>query len=934
MNPRVNIYPESNNSGTSIPVLYAGEHDLSSQITNDNLIGSTFYIIHEADNGTTWAIDSTSSATSKVRLVINEWDKNNIDQVFTMSDNGTITNVGNGFVIDVSGASFADGTSVINYASNNTVAQLWTYNSDAQTFSVNSGSHVLNNHNYVLENDSELNIWSVNGHASQRWVPKMCSVTETFKPSLMTRARESFSKKKSRTESYTVTPGKKINLSKQKESFNTSRIICHTLSDSSGARTDAMDVGDYPLVEFSDTSDIGDFVNWVGKTFKISVTASPTYFVDTRDTQDNWVGSDSGGFGLWTAATSSTTYWNQLWTVNKNGMISPAFNGGCVATVDTTRPYLKRNINGCYDNERWTYNNGIISAVSNGYKWYVASTCANGVSIKSSSSSSTQFTLTEYTDDTGIEDFKYWVGKKFYIQPTADSSYYVDTRGTQDDGTGSDSRRIGLWTFTNLTARNNKTWTVDAYGHLGPASDPYYVLTGGSASPLLYDNVNTAYFSSRWRYQDGMISYIGSDPTWQISGSFTNGRYITKTSTRSATDYTTFKLVEAADVSTVVLSPYTDVILFQNENYSGIVRRLHNGKSSDYAWSLTNDNTDSYLSAKVRSGIMDGSTSTDTSDTSGTTSIEFKYRTHNANVGWSSYVTSGVQCGTIGQRLEAIDFHYSGPGQLYARAHVANYGWLDWVSSGVTCGTTGESRRMEAIQFKIEGADNVAVATSVYNDGSWNESVGLETTAGTTGQSLQLEAISIVPSVVTSTVTSDSGETIVVATEETSGWTITPTTDAGSTGSSVGSLQIAPLTDVVVPIYEDGTLVKTVTFHNGKSYSMVANDLGQDSNYYYINDTSVYGITTTDNITLSEATNDNIQSSTTEVVKESFTMVDSSGRITKFSIVILAILILLCIIAFFMYLHLRRKEIIKRGPETKTNKESYGEYLKRSINEL
>lgn len=85
------------------------------------------------------------------------------------------------------------------------------------------------------------------------------------------------------------------------------------------------------------------------------------------------------------------------------------------------------------------------------------------------------------------------------------------------------------------------------------------------------------------------------------------------------------------------------------------------------------------------------------------------YRMHVQNHGWQSWRSNGVFAGTIGKslRTEAIQITTSGLYGVSYRAHVQSYGWLGWTSSGQTsmfgnyAGTTGQSKRLEALEFKL-----------------------------------------------------------------------------------------------------------------------------------------------------------------------------------------------------------------------------------------
>lgn len=86
------------------------------------------------------------------------------------------------------------------------------------------------------------------------------------------------------------------------------------------------------------------------------------------------------------------------------------------------------------------------------------------------------------------------------------------------------------------------------------------------------------------------------------------------------------------------------------------------------------------------------------------------YTTHIQDIGWQNQVKDGEMAGTEGQskRLEAIQIKLENT-QDYSieyRVHVQDIGWQDWVKDGKTSGTEGQSKRLEAIQIRIISKEN------------------------------------------------------------------------------------------------------------------------------------------------------------------------------------------------------------------------------------
>ena len=73
-------------------------------------------------------------------------------------------------------------------------------------------------------------------------------------------------------------------------------------------------------------------------------------------------------------------------------------------------------------------------------------------------------------------------------------------------------------------------------------------------------------------------------------------------------------------------------------------------------------------------------------------------------MGW---VKNGATAGTTGlsRRVEAIeiklDEETAKDFDVEYRVHAQDIGWMGWVKNGATAGTTGQSKRLEAIEIKL-----------------------------------------------------------------------------------------------------------------------------------------------------------------------------------------------------------------------------------------
>lgn len=126
-----------------------------------------------------------------------------------------------------------------------------------------------------------------------------------------------------------------------------------------------------------------------------------------------------------------------------------------------------------------------------------------------------------------------------------------------------------------------------------------------------------------------------------------------------------------------------------------------------------------------------------------------QYRVHVQSKGWTGYTTQGMS-GTAGKalRLEAVQIKVSGVENLGVRyrTHVQTYGWQNYVADGAVSGTTGKSKRMEAIQIELTGANagnyDIYYRVHVQSFGWMNWAKNGEI-AGTEGYGKRMEALEI-----------------------------------------------------------------------------------------------------------------------------------------------------------------------------------------------
>ena len=128
------------------------------------------------------------------------------------------------------------------------------------------------------------------------------------------------------------------------------------------------------------------------------------------------------------------------------------------------------------------------------------------------------------------------------------------------------------------------------------------------------------------------------------------------------------------------------------------------------------------------------------------------YLTQVQTTGWEkTWAANGSQAGTVGlsKRLEAIQIklqdgtYPAGAGISYS-VHVQTTGWQTAVKDGATAGTVGLSKRLEAIKINLVNMPGYSVEYKVQVQTSgWTDWLKDGQEAGTTGLSKRLEAIEI-----------------------------------------------------------------------------------------------------------------------------------------------------------------------------------------------
>lgn len=131
--------------------------------------------------------------------------------------------------------------------------------------------------------------------------------------------------------------------------------------------------------------------------------------------------------------------------------------------------------------------------------------------------------------------------------------------------------------------------------------------------------------------------------------------------------------------------------------------------------------------------------------------ITCSYQTHVQDVGWQPWKANGQLSGTSGEskRLEAIEIRIDNKGYdlgIEYRTHIQNIGWQKWKHDGEISGTSNQGLRLEAIEVRLTGADatryDVYYRVHAENIGwlDWAKNGG---SSGTEGFGYRLEAIEV-----------------------------------------------------------------------------------------------------------------------------------------------------------------------------------------------
>lgn len=125
------------------------------------------------------------------------------------------------------------------------------------------------------------------------------------------------------------------------------------------------------------------------------------------------------------------------------------------------------------------------------------------------------------------------------------------------------------------------------------------------------------------------------------------------------------------------------------------------------------------------------------------TNPDLEYQVHIQDIGWTDWQDAGTIAGTTGEskRLEAVKFRVNNGVAISYRAHCQNVGWTDWKKPEEVAGTTGQSLRLEALEINCNRL--LEVQEHIQDIGWMPVSKGTNIMIGTIGKELRMEAFKI-----------------------------------------------------------------------------------------------------------------------------------------------------------------------------------------------
>ena len=198
----------------------------------------------------------------------------------------------------------------------------------------------------------------------------------------------------------------------------------------------------------------------------------------------------------------------------------------------------------------------------------------------------------------------------------------------------------------------------------------------------------------------------------------------------------------------------TTAIHAQETNVSNVENTPQTVETTDSIDSSWNENTELNTKDKTMDDYWEwanqniGTSNAGSSEQAKTDSVT--YETHVQDIGWQKPKKDGEVAGTTGQskRVEAIDIKLDSQyeGNVLYQAHVQDIGWQDTVENGAIAGTSGQSKRVEALRVWLTGdiANHYSIQYRVHvSNLGWLDWVSDGMLSGTTGRGLKIEGVQI-----------------------------------------------------------------------------------------------------------------------------------------------------------------------------------------------
>lgn len=212
-------------------------------------------------------------------------------------------------------------------------------------------------------------------------------------------------------------------------------------------------------------------------------------------------------------------------------------------------------------------------------------------------------------------------------------------------------------------------------------------------------------------------------------------------------------------ISSSIIMPYTDLIIYEHANFGGKVKSIHNGMNTILYKNFADSDVgmDNMVSSfKIRAAAMDNDRYATSKDMSDSSVCNIKYKVFDGQK-WSNYYNNGEIAGKIGNKIYAISFEYSGPGQLKLGVTYDLGGGGTMTQTGCTSGDIIPTDKrpiedysdegIEKVEMKIDDVSNVNIGIDICDNlGVWSSMIGNGTktlSVGAKGRHIELIKLTV-----------------------------------------------------------------------------------------------------------------------------------------------------------------------------------------------